>query len=66
MRILVTGGAGFIGSHLVDASAKENDVIVFDDFSSGKKEFLKGLDVRIIHGDIRNLESIKRRVKKLK
>jgi len=65
MRILVTGGAGFIGSHLVDALAKENDVIVFDNFSSGKKEFLKGLDVRIIHGDIRNLESIKKACKEV-
>jgi len=65
MRILVTGGAGFIGSHLVDALAKENDVIVFDNFSSGKKEFLNGLDVRIIHGDIRNLESIKKACKEV-
>ncbi len=39
MRILVTGGAGFIGSHLVDAAlAAGHEVAVLDDLSSGKKE----------------------------
>lgn len=41
MRILVTGGAGFIGSHLVDRLIKEgHKVIVIDDLSTGKKENL--------------------------
>jgi UDP-glucose 4-epimerase len=40
-RIVVTGGAGFIGSHLVDRLVKrEEDVIVLDNFSSGDLEFL--------------------------
>ena len=43
MRSLVTGGAGFIGSHLVDAlAARGDDVLVLDDFSSGKSENLTG------------------------
>jgi UDP-glucose 4-epimerase len=43
MRSLVTGGAGFIGSHLVDAlTLRGDDVLVLDDFSSGKRENLLG------------------------
>ena len=39
MNILVTGGAGFIGSHIVDAYLKlGHRVIVLDNLSSGKKE----------------------------
>lgn len=42
MRLLVTGGAGFIGSHLVDRLIEEkNEVIVIDNLSSGKEEFIK-------------------------
>jgi len=42
MNIFVTGGAGFIGSHLVDELIKEgNKVTVYDNLSSGKKDFIK-------------------------
>ena len=38
MKILVTGGAGFIGSHVVDAYvAAGHEVVVVDDLSSGKR-----------------------------
>jgi UDP-glucose 4-epimerase len=58
MKVLVTGGAGFIGSHLVDELAKNNHVVILDDFSSGERENIihhegKG-NVEIITGDIRD------------
>lgn len=46
-RILITGGAGFIGSALADtltSRSNDNQVTVFDDFSSGSKENLLHLD----------------------
>lgn len=51
--VLVTGGAGFIGSHLVDALVEENDVRVLDDFSSGKRDNLRD-EVTVFEGDIRD------------
>jgi UDP-glucose 4-epimerase len=43
VKSVVTGGAGFIGSHLVDSlAARGDEVLVLDDFSSGKRENLAG------------------------
>jgi UDP-glucose 4-epimerase len=54
-RYLVTGGAGFIGSHLVRALLEQGDFVrVLDNFSTGKRENLTGLDVEIVEGDLRN------------
>lgn len=58
MRILVTGGAGFIGSHLVDASiAAGHEVVVIDNFSTGKREHLNP-NANLVEADIRDLEAI--------
>uniref|UniRef100_A0A7C3R9A6 NAD-dependent epimerase/dehydratase family protein n=1 Tax=Archaeoglobus fulgidus TaxID=2234 RepID=A0A7C3R9A6_ARCFL len=38
--IVVTGGAGFIGSHIVDKLSESNEIIVIDNLSSGKEEFV--------------------------
>jgi UDP-glucose 4-epimerase len=59
MKYLVTGGAGFIGSHIVQALLKQGaEVRVLDNFSSGKRETLKGLDVEIIEGDLRDASRV--------
>ncbi|MSP50266.1 MAG: NAD-dependent epimerase/dehydratase family protein [Alphaproteobacteria bacterium] len=51
-RYLVTGGAGFIGSHLVDAlRARGDDVVVLDDLSTGHRSNLPA-DVRLIEADV--------------
>ncbi|MEJ6013884.1 NAD-dependent epimerase/dehydratase family protein [Corynebacterium sp. H127] len=54
MKILVTGGAGFIGSNLVKQLQRDgvDQVAVIDDFSTGFRENLKDLDVELFEGSI--------------
>jgi UDP-glucose 4-epimerase len=60
MRILMTGGAGFIGSHTLDAlvAANSHDLAVLDDLSSGKRERLHP-SVRFHHADLRNADEVR-------
>jgi UDP-glucose 4-epimerase len=61
MRVLVTGGAGFIGSHLADALIARGDhVVALDNFSTGSTANIKHItkNFEIIDGDIRNTELI--------
>ncbi len=61
--ILITGGAGFIGSHLTDNFIEKGyDVRVLDNFSSGSEEFLNP-SAEIIRGDIRKLEDVLQAIK---
>lgn len=62
-KYLVTGGAGFIGSHLVEELVRRQyQVRVLDDFSSGKEENLAPFSskIEIIRGDIRDRETCRR------
>ena len=63
MRVMVTGGAGFIGSHLIDALLKRGDnVVVIDNLSSGKLSFIQDHindgNVEHINHDLTNLEGM--------
>ena len=63
MKILVTGGAGFVGSHLVNYLIKEgHSVSVIDNLSYGKKQNLTGVFDRIkfYQEDIRGFEALKK------
>jgi len=54
VAVLVTGGAGFIGSHVAEALvARGEDVVVLDDLSSGKRQNLPDYGVNFVEGDIR-------------
>ena len=59
MRALVTGGAGFIGSNLARALLDRGDEVrVLDNFSTGSRGNLNGLDVDIVEGELRSYERV--------
>lgn len=59
-KILITGGAGFVGSHIAEGLCGDNEIILLDNFLSGFKEnisnLLKNKNVKFIEGDIRDKE----------
>jgi UDP-glucose 4-epimerase len=58
VRAIVTGGAGFIGSHLVDALvARGDEVTVFDDLSTGRRERVNEA-AQVVEGDVRDAAAI--------
>ena len=59
MKYLVTGGAGFIGSHLAEKlSNRGDDVIILDDLSTGCLDNISHLNVEFIHGSILNADLV--------
>ena len=58
-KVLVTGGAGFIGSNLVRALLERGDEVrVLDNFSTGNRSNLAGLDVEVVEGELRSYERV--------
>ena len=69
-NVLVTGGAGFIGSNIIDKLLKQNNrVVCLDNFATGKRENIAGYmnnpDFKLIEGDIRNLETCREAVENI-
>ena len=65
-KILITGGAGFIGSNLCEYFLEYNEVVCLDNFSTGHRhnieQFLSNPNFTLIEGDIRNLETCEKAV----
>ncbi|HKI92623.1 MAG TPA: NAD-dependent epimerase/dehydratase family protein [Gaiellaceae bacterium] len=58
-KVLVTGGGGFIGSNLVRGLLEQGDEVrVLDNFSTGNRENLAGLDIEIVEGELRSYERV--------
>jgi UDP-glucose 4-epimerase len=65
-RVLITGGAGLVGSHIADAAiaAGASEVVVLDDFSRGRRENLRAAEathrLQLIEGDVRSVADVAR------
>ena len=59
MNILITGGAGFIGSNIAEELAKEHKVVIIDDLSTGMAENVENLDVKLVRGSITDPDLLK-------
>jgi UDP-glucose 4-epimerase len=60
MKVVITGGAGFIGSHLAEALSSMHQVTIIDNLSTGNLHNLEGLPVEVTIGEISDFELLKR------
>ena len=72
MKILITGGAGFIGSHTVESLINEKNIkkiLIIDNFEDGSKKnlkkVLKNKKIQIFKRDINNIKSIQKLFKNI-
>lgn len=63
MKILITGGSGFIGSHLVEHYQGRADIVVLDSFRSGHRRNLDGLTCEVVEGSILDAGTVRRVMK---
>lgn len=65
MKFIVTGGAGFVGSHIVKKLTQQNhEVVIFDNLNTGKLSNLENIkDISFLNGDIRNYEFLEKSCK---
>lgn len=63
MKILVTGGAGFIGSHVVEHYQGRADIVVLDNLRSGYRHNLDGRDVTFLEGSITDRDAVRAAVR---
>ncbi len=66
-RVLLTGGAGFIGSHVAERLASDHELVLFDDFRRNSLSQTEGLvdrdNVRVVRGDVLDPESLSEAMK---
>ncbi len=62
MKILITGGAGFIGSNLANTLSENNEVTVFDNLSTGNKKNLNN-NISLIKADIKDYDELEKAIK---
>jgi len=69
MKYLITGGAGFIGSHLADALAGSHDLVLLDDLSTGKRENIRHLagqgGVTFVRGSVTDLPLLREQMEEV-
>lgn len=58
-KVLITGGAGFIGSHIAALASQHADVRILDNFRSGFRENLRGIPHELIEGSIEDVAALK-------